>query len=131
MPACLLLLCACGGKDAGDRPHSAFPPLIHRFEAVPSVIEPGHTALLVMDFGPGHGEVDPGIGPVKSGHPVIISPVKDTTYTLTVRMPQEGAGWKARGAKEGGLKHVGLEGEGVRRSVLVKVSPPVPKVPGP
>jgi hypothetical protein len=127
----LLVLCACGGKEgAANHPHPHLAPRIHRFEATPPLIEPGATTLLVMEFGPGHGEVDHGVGPVKSGQPVVVSPVKDTTYTLTVRMAQAGAGWKAQGAKEGGLKHEDLKGEAISRSVVVKVFPPVPPVPG-
>jgi len=59
-------------------------PTIQAFTAQPAVISRGEGTLLTFDFSNGTGVLDHGIGPVASGGTVAVSPVSDTTYTLTV-----------------------------------------------
>ena len=59
-------------------------PVITSFSAAGSPITAGATTTLTAVFSGGAGTVDGGVGPVTSGIPVDVSPVTDTTYTLTV-----------------------------------------------
>jgi len=59
-------------------------PAIASFTASSTAIAAGGTLTLTPAFAGGTGIVDNGLGPVTSGTPVQVSPVGNTTYTLTV-----------------------------------------------
>jgi hypothetical protein len=85
-PAALLLaLLALAQACAGSGSPSASGPAVHSFTASPPALYPGETVLLTAVFSGGTGAVEPGIGPVQSGVPVILKPgTRPGAFQLTV-----------------------------------------------
>jgi hypothetical protein len=72
---------ACGGAGGGESPPQ---PVISSFAPATGLITSGTSTTLTAVFSNGTGTVDHGVGSVTSGTPFSVSPVADTTYTLTV-----------------------------------------------
>ena len=63
------------------------PPIITSFDASLTTINSGQSTVLTAVFSDGSGSIDNGIGSVSSGAPITVSPLVDTTYTLSVTNP--------------------------------------------
>jgi hypothetical protein len=73
-----------GGRGAGP------PPRIITFEARPSSIKPGEAVLLVWATeNPSGPAIEPGVGPVIPRGSKQLKPAATTTYTLTMRGPND------------------------------------------
>lgn len=59
-------------------------PSIESFTIDKQVLGKGGMAMLVAEFEGGTGTIDHGVGAVESGKPIAVSPLANTTYTLTV-----------------------------------------------
>jgi hypothetical protein len=79
-----------GGRAAGGRGQPAPPPRIVTFEVRPSSIKPGESALLVWSTeNPAGLSIEPGIGVVTPRGSRQVKPAATTTYTLTMRGPND------------------------------------------
>jgi formylglycine-generating enzyme required for sulfatase activity len=73
-------LLACGGKTHHPSPQ----PVIEKFEANRTRIDPGSEVLLTARYAHGIGKVAPECGGLASGAELRVRPMQTTTYTLTV-----------------------------------------------
>jgi hypothetical protein len=84
---------AQGGARAGGRGGRGQPapsPRIITFEARPSSIKPGEAVTLVWSTeNPGGPAIEPGLGPVTPRGSRQLKPAATTTYTLTMRGPND------------------------------------------
>ena len=79
----LLALVACGGGVGGGTPGNG--PAIQGFSAGTTTLFVGERARLTASFSGGQGRIEPGIGPVQSGVPVLTPPLDaNRRYTLVV-----------------------------------------------
>jgi len=79
---------AAAGRAGGRGPAPA--PRIISFDARPASIKPGESALLVWSVeNPGGPVIEPAIGPVIPRGSRQVTPSATTTYTLTMRGPNE------------------------------------------
>ncbi len=81
LPPLLIAQAACNSPPSM---HAVRDPTIESFVPGQSPLLEGTSTTLIALFKDGVGEVDQGIGEVKSGMPVTVSPTETTTYTLTV-----------------------------------------------
>lgn len=82
--AALALLIRCAGSGTGAKQVPPPRPTIQKFAAENEIVVRGATGTLNAAFQNGTGSIDHGVGLVTSGSPVVVSPVEDTTYTLSV-----------------------------------------------
>ena len=89
LPAALaacLVVAGCGGGTKTTKPPTPKPaaPEILGFVAADAQVVSGTGTKLTAYFTGGTGTVDGGVGAVKSGTPVTVTPTATTPYTLTV-----------------------------------------------
>ena len=87
LPAALagcLLAAGCGGGAKSTPPPPAAPQILGFVAADAQVVGGTGTTLTAYYVG-GTGSVDNGVGAVKSGIPVTVTPTATTAYTLTVK----------------------------------------------
>lgn len=78
-------LAGCGGGGGGGDEDNVVPaPEITSFTASSDSILQGESSTLIAVFRNGAGSINNGIGAVTSGVPVTVTPLVDTSYTLTV-----------------------------------------------
>ena len=80
-----------GARGGGRGGRAAGPPArIMSFEARPSSIDPGESVLLVWSTeNPAGPVIEPGVGPVTPRGSRQVKPASTTTYTLTMRGPND------------------------------------------